>query len=425
MQLVPPINRKVKITVVTLGRLALGVTMVMFGFFRACNPILGSYMVADYLEAAGMHFFKPLSLLFTIAFAAIEFAIGVCSLLGTNIKKTSVWTVLVIGFLTPFSFYTAYCSTVPGDHQIAGIAIDDKVSCWMNLFSLFIAINLYIWRKYSKTIFTNRTQWAIGPTCLLFSIIVSLLSYFRLPMVELTPYRNGVSMSHFMVKEKMTANDFCRDAEGHMLVPHPHKITLNGDHTKVTYALQLFSPDEGDVTEQVLLQPGYTFLLVAEDLGNTSTSRRKELNNLYDYARDNGYHFYCLTTSDPASAETEEYCVESGGAEYPFLNADGRELRKMVQSRPGLILLKDGIICDKWSYFEIPTFGKRLEETDSAQPKVQSMRRKAATLLAEFALILLAILAIDWALGFLKWSWSKVYGKKKGEDNEAKTNTEH
>lgn len=420
-----PINQKIKIAIVTLGRLLLGVTFVLIGFFRACNPLIGSHMVSDYLDAAGMGFFKPLSLLLSIAFAAIEFAIGIGSLLGTNIKKTSLYTALLLGFLTPFSFYTAYYSPVEGNNQIAGIPVSDRITCWTYLISFIFATIIYLWRKYSKTIFTTRTEWAIGPVCILFSICVSGLSYLRLPLIDLTPYRNGVDLRHFIVPEKTTTESFIWNENGNFELKNPQKVVLDNDSSKITNALHIYSIKEGDVTQQIVEDKGFTFLLIAEDLASTSTSSRHELNDLYDYARDNGYKFYCLTTTNPTSPLAEEYCVESGGAEYPMLNVDGRELRKMVQSEPGLMLIKNGIIHEKWSNFYIPTFDQKLEETEYALPQGQSMRKKMFTLFLQFGAILIMILAIDWFLGLLKWIWRKLRGtdKKKAEARVAESST--
>lgn len=406
------INRKLKIAIVTLCRLMLGIVFMMFGFFRACNPVTGALMVSEYLEAAGMDFFKPLSLLLTIGFAAAEFAIGICSLLGTNIKKTSLYTALLLLFLTPFSFYTAYFSKVEGDYQIAGLPMSDYTSCWTYLSGLLIALLLYFWRDYNKTVFTKRTQWMIGPISVVFSIILSVYCYFKLPIVDYTPFTTGTDLKAFEAAGKLTESDIeWKDDNTTFCIKEERRVPFGEKGT--TSALQIYSEKKGDVSHEVIADTGYTFLLVATDLRTTSTGPRHKINDLFDYARDNGYKFYCLTTTKTSSILADEYCVESDGAEYPMLNADGRVLSKMMQSSPGLLLVKSGIIYRKWSSFELPRFEGKLEQSEEATLEEQSTNSALAKAIMHFILLISIILALDWLLGLIKWTWLKIVRSKK------------
>ena len=110
--------------------------------------------------------------------------------------------------------------------------------------------------------------------------------------------------------------------------------------------------DDGeDITEQVLADEGYTFLLVAHQLGQASDSKIDLINELYDYCLENDYAFYCLTSSsDEDILNWQEYT----GAEYPFCLMDNITLKTMVRSNPGLVLLKRGVVINKWSVADIP-----------------------------------------------------------------------
>ena len=410
MQKDPTANSKLKIAIVTLCRVLLGITFVVFGFIRACNPVIGAGMVNDYLEAAGLTFFQPLSTLLAMSFAAAEFAIGICSLLGTNIRKTSLYTVLLLGFLTPFSFYTAFVSPVTGNHQIAGLPTSDRMSFWLYVVWLTTAILIFIWREYSKSVFSNRIEWAIGPISLAFSICVSITSYVRLPMVDLSPYHPGTDLRTFTSDHKLTGEEVLWDDNELFSTTHDCRITTpEGIEAP---ALQIYSRGEGDITKEIAYYKGYTFLLVAEDLREASTSARHQINDIYDYARDNNYRFYCLTATKSDGNIAEEYCVESGGAEYPIVNADRRVLSNMIQSNPGLILVKDGTIYRMWSHFGMPTFEGKLEENEEATLQTQSVWKKFFSLLGDFAIILGIILALDKLVDLIKWGWNRMKSAK-------------
>ena len=81
-------------------------------------------------------------------------------------------------------------------------------------------------------------------------------------------------------------------------------------------------------------------------LENADDSSIDLINELYDYSLENGYAFYCLTSS---SDEDIIKWQENTGAEYPFCLMDNITLKTMIRSNPGLILLKEGKVIRKWS----------------------------------------------------------------------------
>jgi hypothetical protein len=51
-----------------------------------------------------------------------------------------------------------------------------------------------------------------------------------------------------------------------------------------------------------------------------------------------------------------EAFADNNNAPYEFLTCDQTELKIVVRSNPGLVLLKDGIVIKKWSWRDIPSF---------------------------------------------------------------------
>ena len=109
--------------------------------------------------------------------------------------------------------------------------------------------------------------------------------------------------------------------------------------------------DGEDITEQVLNDDDYTFLLVSHQLGMADDGAIDLINELYDYSLEYHYNFYCLTSS---SEDDISAWKENTGAEYPFCLMDNITLKTMVRSNPGLILLKKGVVIQKWSIGNIP-----------------------------------------------------------------------
>lgn len=127
-----------------------------------------------------------------------------------------------------------------------------------------------------------------------------------------------------------------------------------------------------DITEDVLTDMGYTFLLVAHRIEEADDSNIDLINEIYDYSVEHGYKFYCLTSSPE---EQIELWKDKTGAEYPFCQMDDITLKTMIRSNPGLMLIKNGTILNKWSDEDIPdeyVLTDKLENIQLGQQKVRS-----------------------------------------------------
>ena len=127
-----------------------------------------------------------------------------------------------------------------------------------------------------------------------------------------------------------------------------------------------------DITDDVLTDIGYTFLLVAHRIEEADDSNIDLINEIYDYSVEHGYKFYCLTSSPE---EQIELWKDKTGAEYPFCQMDDITLKTMVRSNPGLILIKNGTILNKWSDEDIPdeyVLTDKLENLPLGKQKVSS-----------------------------------------------------
>ena len=402
-------NKKTKVIIVMASRLLIGTLFTIFGFLRAVNPIGGAYKVESYLNAAGLHFFLPASLILTILFAAWEFALGVCTLLGTNIRSTSLFMIVMMAFLLPFGIYNAYFVPVQNNDSFSDVMwINDTVMCWLYLIFLLISILIFTWKKHSYSPYTHRTEWTIALYSFFTSILLSIYCYVGLPILDFSPYHTGVDISKYEAKQPLIGI-IDPNTNSNFTIHHQERIKLANGRT--TAAIQFYSPEDGDVTHKILDHKGYTFLLIADDLNETKTGHRHEINDLYEYAQENGYPFYCVTSSPTNGQIAEEYIVESDGAEYPLINADQRVLRSIIRSNPGLILIKDGVIYRKWSNNELPTFTCKLDKDENATLRITSNGQKIAKFAISFCSILLAILILDWLIGLLRWTIIKVWHK--------------
>ena len=154
-----------------------------------------------------------------------------------------------------------------------------------------------------------------------------------------------------------------------------------------------------DITQEVLNDTGYTFLLISPTLAYADDSNFGRIDQIYEFAQDYGYRFICLTaSSDKDIAKWQDIT----GAEYPFYTTDATTLKTMIRSNPGLMLLHHGTIIQKWSHNKLPQpeeLNQPLEKSALGKMPSDSIPRKILLMLMWFVLplTLLAIADRLWA----------------------------
>ena len=108
-----------------------------------------------------------------------------------------------------------------------------------------------------------------------------------------------------------------------------------------------------DLVDSLLAAEGYTFLHISKDLEASNASGQTAFNTLAQSALDAGHHFYGLTNVGYDDSETFRHEHQ---APYDFLTCDQTELKIVVRSNPGLVLLKEGVVVHKWAWKDIPDY---------------------------------------------------------------------
>ena len=150
-----------------------------------------------------------------------------------------------------------------------------------------------------------------------------------------------------------------------------------------------------DITERVLADDGYTFLLIAHRIEEADDGNIDLINEIYDYSMEHGYGFYALTSSE--EKDILLWCDRTG-AEYPFCLADDITLKTIVRSNPGLLLIKGGTILNKWSDSNLPdeyVLTDALEKIPLGQQKAVNVWETIGKVLLWFMIPLFLILLLD------------------------------
>jgi hypothetical protein len=278
---------------------------------------------------------------------------------------------LMMALLTPLTFWLALENPI-ADCGCFGdaIVLDNWETFGKNVALLVLAIVVVRWRMYISPLVTPRMDWLITLYGFLYIFSIIVYSYRELPVFDFRPYYVGADIKKGMeipegqepttyetifimqkdgVEKEFTADNY--PDSSWTFVDSKLVVEKKGYEPPIHDFYILKWEDNEDITEQVLSDENYTFLLVSHQLNLADDSAIDLINELYDYCLQYGYAFYCLTSS---SDEDIEQWKENTGAEYPFCLMDNITLKTMLRSNPGLMLLKNGVVVRKWSNNSLP-----------------------------------------------------------------------
>jgi len=362
------IARKV---IVNVCRFILSVTFIFSGFIKANDPFGTVYKMQDYLASVGMYNIPEyLVLIAAVMLALLEFAMGVYLFIGINRQKTSQ---LAVAFMTVMTLLTVYIYIYNpvSDCGCFGDAIilSNGATLLKNIVLLAMAILILRYRLLQVELVKDNLKW-IGSTVGMVGIVAfAINSVINLPYIDFRPFKVGTDLrAQYEAASNPDLFDikivYERNGETLELSPEDDdpdstwtyvetKRTLTDEDALQTSSFYINDPESGEeITEDILYDDGFTFLLIIPDLMNADEGCVDKVGEIYDYCQKQGFMFYCLTAS--ADQESKDYWNDHTGAEYPFYISDERVLKTVVRASPGLVLMHGGKIIQKWGNYNLP-----------------------------------------------------------------------
>ena len=416
--------QKLRITVVNVCRFVLAATFIFSGYVKAIDPLGTLYKLKDYAAAMSLNGLLPdwALVVLAIALGALEFALGVFMLFAV---RRHVVSRITLAFMTAMTVLTLWIFVADPVKDCGCFGDALKLTNGETLLKnivLSACAALVAWRPVDMARFISRSnQWIVRYYTVAYIVITSVYCLYTLPIFDFRPYHVGMNIkqgmeipegaeqpefeSTFLLKKNGETREFTLDnyPDSTWEYVDTRTVQTKKGYEPPIHDFALTSCDTGeDITEQVLTKKGYTFLLVSPRLAVADDSNFGDIDQIYEYAEENGADFYCVTAS--ANDEIERW-RDLTGAEYQFCNADETTLKTMIRSNPGLMLLKDGTIIGKWSHNALPQtddLTAPLQQLTIGKAQNDSTTERLLIVLLTFFLPLSAL-----ALADRLWAWSK------------------
>lgn len=416
--------QKLRITVVNVCRFVLAATFIFSGYVKAIDPLGTLYKLKDYAAAMSLNGLLPDRVLVGVAIAlgALEFALGVFMLFAV---RRHVVSRIMLAFMTAMTVLTLWIFVADPVKDCGCFGDALKLTNGETLLKNIVLIAcaaLVAWRPVDMARFISRSnQWIVRYYTVAYIVITSIYCLYTLPIFDFRPYHVGMNIkqgmeipegaeqpefeSTFLLRKNGETREFTLDnyPDSTWEYVDTRTVQTKKGYEPPIHDFALTSCDTGeDITEQVLTKKGYTFLLVSPRLAVADDSNFGDIDQIYEYAEENGADFYCVTAS--ANDEIERW-RDLTGAEYQFCNADETTLKTMIRSNPGLMLLKDGTIIGKWSHNALPQtddLTAPLQQLTIGKTQNDSTTERLLIVLLTFFLPLSALTLAD-----RLWAWSK------------------
>ncbi|MBO9674563.1 MAG: DoxX family protein [Sphingobacteriaceae bacterium] len=369
--------------VLRFSRFFVGALFIFSGLIKANDPLGFGYKLQEYFEVFHMNFLNGMATGIAILLCTLEIVLGALLLLGFWSKKVAWGLLLLIIFFTLLTFISAAFKVVTscgcfGD----AIPLTPWQSFSKDLILLVLIIVIFLKKDLIGPLFKKETtQRNIAVAVTAVSLGFGLYTYNVLPVIDFLPYKVGAHLPSLMVippgekpdefeimyhlknkktkeEKDMSDKDYLKteiwkDNNWEIIGEPTKKLIKKGFEPKIK-DLNITDASGTDYTKELIENPYYNLIIVAYDLHNTNEAAIGKLNALALNATQQFNIRTVLLTSN--SAQDAQAFIKKNNLFSEVFFADAVPLKSMVRANPGVLLMKNGVVINKWHFHNVPTF---------------------------------------------------------------------
>jgi len=352
-----------------ISRILLGLVFVFSGFVKGVDPLGTAYKIEDYFIAFGTDWAIPFSLTLAVILCVAEFSLGVF-LLANIFRKTTAWlTAIMMLIFTFLTLNDAIYNPVPncgcfGDF----IILTNWETFYKNLVIDFFLIFVFITRKSFESPYKKSTEWSIGILTIAVFTLFNSYNINRLPVFDFRDWKVGKNLVLETTQDLkyylIYTNKNSGKTEEYLSPNYPFNDSVwmsEWEYTDMRIEdpniypteVSFFNLNGEDITLDILSDPLYHFLLISYNLEEGDWDYIEEIREIKENAEADGYSFSMITAS---SEEVIDQFQKEQQFYADFYQSDDIDLKTIIRSNPGLIVLKKGVILGKWSQSYLPSY---------------------------------------------------------------------
>lgn len=367
-----------------VSRILVGCLFIFSGLIKANDPMGFGYKLQEYFLVFKTSFLNDYSTYIAIAVCALEIIFGALLLLGIAGRKIAWGLLLLIIFFTFLTFYSAFFEVVTscgcfGD----AIPLTPWQSFIKDLVLLFFILVIFVKKDKIRPLFSSSSlNTVLCLVTIVFSFGFGIYTMIYLPVVDFLPYKVGNNIPQMMeVPEGVALDEYeiiytlkntgtqetkrVTDKEylegkiwedtNWVIEGEPETKLLKKGYQIPIPDLIISDAEGNDVTEEIIKNPYYNFVVTSVDLNKLNTVDLIALDRINQTVRelsqDSPIRAVLLTSS---SVDESKFLSDQLDLVFETFYVDAVPLKSMVRSNPGVMLLQNGNIINKWSKVSFP-----------------------------------------------------------------------
>ena len=356
--------------IASISRTLLGIVFIFSGVVKAIDPLGTVYKIEDYLKAFGGFFTDLLPMAEVAAWCLIisELLLGVCMLMNVRTQWTAWISLLFYMVMTPLTLYIALTNPV-SDCGCFGdaIVLTNWQTFWKNVVLIILSILLVVLRKSVRQLWSNWMEVVLAALTIVIAIAFMAWTKHHLPVKDFRPYKMGNHLPTLMeypedaapdvyeylfvyakdgVEQTFTLENYPKGDSTWTFVRQNSKLIQKGYEPPI-HDFEIVNAYGEDMTWDILESEEPVTLVVMYDLAKADKNQMAKVEALASNLLALSPNFYILTGSG-----TDEIIAFS--MEYPSLSecictCDPVTLKTIVRANPGVIVLQNGIVIDKYN----------------------------------------------------------------------------
>ena len=368
-----------------ISRIFVGLLFIFSGLIKANDPMGFGYKLQEYFHVFHLTVFNDYSTWIAIILCALEIILGFLLLLGIA-KRTVAWgLLLLIIFFTFLTFYSAFFNVVTSCGCF-GDAI--PLTPWQSFIKdlillVFIGI-IFIKRDKITSIFhSGFTNNILSILIIIFSFGIGIFTYKYLPFIDFLPYKVGNHLPTLMkapegaqldefehiytlknintgetkkIDDKTYMNEKIWEDTNWEIVGEPITNLVKKGYQIPISDLIITDNDGEDLTKDIVENPHFNFIITSVDVSKFSPADFIALDKINQTIKSlsEEYNFRAILLTASASKDVE-YLNDQLDLILETCYADAVPIKSMVRSNPGIMLLQNGVVIQKWSKDNFPS----------------------------------------------------------------------
>ena len=354
----------------SIARTLLALTFLFSGFVKAVDPLGTVYKIEDYLKAFGgfANDLLPLAGTAAVCLIVAEWLLGVCMFFNVRTRLTSWLSLAFYLVMTPLTLWIALNNPI-SDCGCFGdaLVLTNWQTFWKNVILLCLVIILLICRKAIPQLFSWWMELVIALLGLGAVAGIMGYSYTHLPPMDFRPYKIGNHIPTLMeipddaepdlyettliyekdgVQQEFTLENYPSSDPSWKFVDQKSVLIKKGYEAPI-HDFEILTMDFDDITYDVLESEEPVTLIIIYEIQKMN---RSQLSKVAALVRERS-EVYILTGSgeDEVMALAEELGWNEETMEATFCYTDPVTLKTIVRANPGVVVLQNGTIIDKYN----------------------------------------------------------------------------